>query len=405
MKQTYSSTWRLCYQSAMIQAIILNLVPLFFVTLRAEFRVTFEQLGRLILIAFFTQLIVDFFSVYFLPSLGYRGALILSHLFSSSGIFLFGVLPVQLSNAYCGMIIATVIYSIGGGLLEVMISPLTDALPSNKKEASMSMVHSFYCWGQVLVILVTTVLVAWLGSQRWQILFFGWACLPIMNLLYGLFVPLPTMLKKTEKTPLRLLLGNRLFWVMLLMMICGGAAEQSMAQWASTFAEKGLGISKIAGDLFGPCLFAVCMGLGRLLYSKRGEKLPLRNLLLASSLLCILCYATAVFSPVNIIALFGCAFCGFSISLMWPGTLSLTSSHFPLGGTAMFSMLALAGDVGCSLGPWLTGLVSDVSQKTEWVMLAGAEAEQITLKIGLCSAIFFPAVMVLCCLLLPKKKA
>ena len=289
------------------------------------------------------------------------------------------------------MIVAVFVYSVGAGLAEVIISPIIDAIPSEQKAASMSMLHAFYPTGQVLTVLITTVAVALLGEEHWWWMLMVWAIVPLVNFCIVLRVPFPVMLKGEEKMPAHHLFREPTFWLMMTMMICGGAAEIAMSQWASLFAEEGLGVSKLVGDLLGPCLFAVFMGAGRFWHAMSRERVPMQPLLLVCSFATILCYLLAVFAALPILALIGCALCGLSVSLMWPGVLGVASAHFPKGGTTLFALLALGGDIGCSFGPWVAGIVADRSP--------------YGLKAGLLAATVFPIIMALVLLLTKQKKA
>lgn len=400
MSVNYKRTWKACYWGAAIQAISINVVPLFFVTLQTQFAVSFEKIGRLVLINFITQLLVDFVSLYVVDRIGYRRCFIAAHLSMAVGFVLFGTLPLVMPDAYLGMVLATVVYSIGSGMLEVIISPMADALPSEKKASALTMVHAFYPLGQVASIAVTTVVLGLIGREYWWLVIILWAVVPLSNLVRGLTLHYPTVEAASDHGGIRGLFRSRVFWIALFTMVCAGAAEQAMAQWASVFAEQGLGISKVLGDLLGPCLFALFMGIGRFWYGRSEERIPLRRLLLGFAALSVVCYVLAVFSPWPMLALLGCAFCGLSVSLMWPGTLSYTAARMSHGGTALFSCMALAGDLGCSLGPWLTGLVSDLAQAG----YTGENAAQYGLKAGLLTAVIFPAGMFLLLLLFPKKK-
>lgn len=386
MEKNYGKTWVCCYWGAALQALAINLAPLFFVTLRRQYDISFEQIGRLVLITFLVQLAVDFLAVYLVDRWGYRLSLVLSHGFTSAGLFSFGVLPRVMADPYTGMVLAVFVYSVGAGLLEVLISPLANSLPSNRKAASLTLVHAFYPLGQVLTIVLTTLAVWLFGERYWSLIFMVWSVLPLFNLVRGLRVPLPETLTESGGSP-RKLLKEPEFWVMLVLMMAAGASEQSMSQWASTFAEKGLNIPKVWGDLLGPLLFAVFMWLGRFCYGKSRSDISLRRLLCLCAALAVACYGTAAFSPFAPLALAACALCGLAASLMWPVTLSLAGARFAVGGTAMFSLLALAGDLGCALGPWVTGVVSDVVQNRF------AVSEALGLKAGLAVATVFPLLL------------
>ncbi len=388
MEPNYQKTWRCCYWGAALQALAINLAPLFFVTLQKHYAISFEQIGRLVLITFLVQLTVDFLSVYTVNRWGYRLSLVLAHAFTSAGLLLFGILPRCMTDAYVGMVIAVFIYSIGAGLLEVLISPMANSLPSDRKAEALTFVHSFYPIGQVLTIVFTTVALRLLGEQYWWLIFMVWAVFPLLNLLRGLRVPLPKTLTENKKGgTLRELLKNPLYWLMLVLMMAAGASEMAMAQWASTFAEKGLNIDKVWGDLLGPLLFAVFMGLGRFCYGRSRGGISLQKLLCTCAALALLCYGTAAFVPMPQIALLGCAVCGLAVSLMWPVTLSFCAQHFPQGDVSMFSIMALAGDLGCALGPWVTGAVSDAVQYRFMVDAATG------LRSGLAVTMVFPLIL------------
>lgn len=396
-KYTYKHTLHACYFGYIIQAIVNNLAPLLFVVFQDQFHISFEMIGRLILINFATQIIVDVLAVKYIDRIGYRTGVVAAHVFSAVGLIALGTLPLIMPNPYIGLVMAVVLYAIGGGLIEVLISPIVDSLPGEEKASAMSLLHAFYCWGQVLVILVTTVLLQVVGSQMWFVFPILWAIIPIYNLTQFVKVPLMPAVSEHEKIPLKELFSSKLFLIALLLMMCAGAAELSMSQWASLFAEKGLQVPKMLGDLLGPCLFAVLMGIGRTIYGVYGHKIHLKKILLASSLLCIACYGITIFVPIPIISLLGCALCGLAVSVMWPGTLSLTSARYPKGGTAMFGLLAVMGDVGASVGPWITGWVSDLGQKSDQLIemsqINNINIEQLGLKIGMLVAIVFPIMM------------
>ncbi len=379
MRLTYGHTRAASYVGYVTQAIVNNLAPLLFVTFERELGLTTADLALLISMNFLVQIAVDLAAARFADTLGYRAVAAGAHLISAAGLICLGILPRALPNPYVGLIAAVALSAVGGGMIEVIISPIVESLPGDQKAASMSLLHSFYCWGHVAVVILSTVYFALFGLGAWPYLAMAWAAVPMVNFLLFLKVPLRT-LKEAYAIPNgreRRLPG--LFALFFLLMICAGAAEQAMSQWASLFAETGLHVSKTLGDLMGPCLFAALMGLARVFYGIRGAKLHLHQALLASGGLCVLSYLTAVFSPWPLIALLGCGLCGLSVGLMWPGTFSLASRRFPFGGTAMFALLALAGDVGCSAGPGLVGFVAD--------------AAGTGLKTGMLFAILFPVAL------------
>lgn len=408
MRYTYKHTLYACYLGYITQAIVNNLAPLFFIIFQNEFSISFEMIGRLILINFGTQIATDFLAVKFVDRIGYRKAAVLAHIFSAVGLIGLGILPKLFPSPYSGLVLAVVIYAIGGGLIEVLISPIVESLPGEAKASAMSLLHSFYCWGQMSVVLITTVLMKVLGTGIWFVLPVLWSLIPVYNLFRFMKVPLMPTVSEEEKTPVRRLFTSKVFIIALILMMCAGASELTMSQWSSLFAQKGLQVSKLMGDLLGPCLFAVLMGIGRTLYGVWGHKVHLKKALTASGLLCIACYAVTVFIQIPIISLLGCAVCGLSVSLMWPGTFSLTAESYPKGGTAMFGILAIFGDLGASIGPWLAGIVSDLAQKstrlTAFGESSGLNAEQLGLKSGLFTAMIFPLVLLVGITLLKRKR-
>ena len=405
MKFQYRHTMLACYGGYITQAIINNLAPLFFVIFQQDYGLSFEQVGRLILLNFATQLIVDLIAARYADRWGYRLSVVMAHAFAGGGLVLLSVLP-RMMSPYIGLSIAVVVYAIGGGLIEVLISPIVDSLPGDAKASAMSLLHSFYCWGQVLTVLVSTLLLMALGNAKWFVLPLLWAVIPFANLLFFTRVPLMPGVEEARRTPLRQLFRAPVFLLAMVLMVCAGASELAMSQWSSLFAEKGLGVPKMIGDLLGPCLFAVLMGIGRTLFGFFGERLDLRRALCGCAVLCICCYLVTALAPSPLVSLLSCAVCGFSVSLMWPGTFSLTSARYPTGGTAMFGILALMGDVGCSLGPWITGLVSDGVQKAPSLAAqaaaSGLSPDQLGLKAGLLTAAIFPLLMVLATLVLGR---
>lgn len=399
MSYTYRHTLHACYLGYITQAIVNNLAPLLFIIFQAEYNLSFEKIGRLILINFGTQIIVDYLAAHFIDRIGYRKAAVMAHALSALGLISLGLLPKLLPEPYFGLAAAVIIYAIGGGIIEVLISPIVESLPAEAKAAAMSLLHSFYCWGQLSVVLITTVLIKLLGAGVWYLLPIFWALLPVYNLFKFLKVPLVPPVSETDKTPFKELFSSKVFLIALILMMCAGSSELTMSQWSSLFAEKGLQVPKIFGDLLGPCLFALLMGIGRTIYGVRGHKIPLNTALTAGGILCLICYGVTVFIQIPLISLLGCALCGFSVSLMWPGTLSLTVRAYPKGGTTMFGMLAIFGDLGGAIGPWLAGWVSDLAPKSSKLVALGAASglgmEQLGLKLGLLTAMVFPLALLI----------
>ncbi|MHC1748154.1 MAG: sugar MFS transporter [Cellulosilyticaceae bacterium] len=397
MKYTYKHTMKACYLGYITQAIINNLAPLLFIIFQDAFSISFEMIGRLILINFGTQIIADIMAVKFVDKIGYRISAVLAHVLCAVGLIALGILPNVLQNPYLGLVIAVMIYALGGGLIEVLVSPIVEALPGDAKESAMSLLHSFYCWGQVGVVLITTLVIKIVGTQIWPLLPIMWSLIPIYNLFKFMKVPLVPLVHEEDKLPLKALLSTNVFWIALLLMMCAGASELTMSQWSSLFAEKGLQVPKMIGDLLGPCLFAVLMGIGRTIYGLWGDRIELTKALSFSGILCVACYGITIFSKNPFISLLGCAVCGLSVSLMWPGTFSLTAKAFPRGGTMMFGVMAIFGDIGAAIGPWSAGVVSDLAQKSQALLKASPNIapEQLGLKIGLLVAIIFPLLMVI----------
>ena len=359
MEKNYNKTIVACFVGYIVQAIVNNFVPLLFLTFQRSYHIPLSQITLLVTINFAVQLLVDLLSVTFVDKIGYRASMILAHAFSALGLVLLTILPEALPDPFIGILCAVILYAIGGGLLEVVVSPVVEACPSENKEKAMSMLHSFYCWGHVGVVVFSTLFFSLVGIAHWKLMALIWALVPLYNMCVFFKVPMAPLLADGE-TGMNLLelFREKLFWLFLVMMICAGASEQAVSQWASTFAEKGLGISKTAGDLAGPMAFAVLMGSSRAFYGKYGDRIDLSRFMIGSSLLCILSYLCISLSPSPVFSLIGCAVCGLSVGIMWPGSFSKASASLPRGGTAMFALLALGGDVGCSGGPTLVGMVS-----------------------------------------------
>ncbi|MBD7919282.1 MFS transporter [Cellulomonas sp. Sa3CUA2] len=360
---TYAATRRSAHAGYVVQAVVNNLAPLLFVVFHTSLDVPVAQLGALASLNFGVQLLTDLVAVRVVDRVGYRRPLVLAHALAALGLVLLAVLPLVLASPFVGLCLAVVVYGVGGGLLEVLVSPVVEHLPSpsQAKAAGMALAHSFYCWGQLAVVVVTTALLAVLGTDLWPVLPVLWAVVPLANLVVLLRVPMPATVPDEHRTPLRSLFGTPLFLAALVLMATGGAAELTMAQWSSFFAEQGTGVPKEVGDLLGPGLFALLMGLGRAAYGLWGHDVPLRPLLAASGVAAAVCYVVAATVSVPVVSLAACALCGLATALLWPGTFSLTSARFPLGGAAMFAVLALAGDAGGTFGPLGAGLLADLA--------------------------------------------
>ena len=380
MQQKYQKTIYACFVGYIVQAIVNNFVPLLFLTFEKSYHIPLSQITMLITINFGIQLLVDLLSAGFVDRIGYRVSVVLAHVFAAVGLVGLVLLPEIMPNAFAGLLVAVFIYALGGGLIEVLISPIVESCPTDNKEKAMSLLHSFYCWGHVGVVLLSTVFFGIFGIANWKILECIWALIPVINAFVFAKAPIAPLIEEGESGMTMLdLCKSKVFWVMMLMMLCAGASEQAVSQWASTFAEKGLGVTKTIGDLAGPMTFAILMGSSRAFYGKFGHKIDLDRFMLGSSVLCIFSYLLIVASPIPFLSLVGCGICGLSVGIMWPGTFSKASVALKNGGTAMFALLALAGDLGCSGGPTLVGFVSSAAADN--------------LKAGILVAIVFPVVM------------
>ena len=380
MKNQYNRTITACFVGYIVQAIVNNFVPLLFLTFQRSYQIPLSQITLLVTFNFGIQLLVDILSVGFVDRIGYRASMLIAHVMAAAGLVCLTILPELMPNPFWGILMAVMVYAVGGGLLEVLVSPVVEACPSDNKEKAMSMLHSFYCWGHVGVVLLSTLFFKVFGIDNWKVLALIWAVVPLGNALVFTRVPMATLMDEGEKgLGLKELFGIRLFWVLLIMMICAGASEQAVSQWASVFAEKGLGISKTAGDLAGPMAFGILMGISRAFYGKYGDRIHLERFMIYSCMLCILSYLGISLLPFPLLSLAACAICGLSVGIMWPGTFSKASAALPKGGTALFALLALGGDVGCSGGPTLVGAVSSA---------LGDE-----LKMGVLAGVVFPVVL------------
>ena len=388
-KPGYKGTVISCYIGYVSQAIVNNFSPLLFVMFGNEFDISLSQLSLMIALNFGVQLLTDLAAARFVDRIGYRPLVVLAHFLCAAGLALLGVLPYVMAP-YLGLIIATVLSAIGGGLIEVIVSPIIEACPSDNKAAAMSLLHSFYCWGQMAVVLVSTLVFRFAGIGSWRAVAGLWALIPFVNAFLYMRVPINALPSEEGHSGLFSMFKNKTFIIFFFMMLCAGASELSMSQWASAFAEEGLGVSKAMGDLLGPCMFAVFMGIARVFYGKFGAKISLSKFMAASSALCVVAYAVTVLSPYPLLSLGGCALCGLAVGIMWPGTFSMASAAIPLGGTSMFAMLALAGDTGCTSVPSLAGKIADTF---------GSD-----IKYGFAFAAVFPVVMLILSLVRVRKE-
>ena len=387
--RNYRKTLLACYLAFIIQAICANFAPLLFLKFHTDYTISLGQIALIPTAFFLTQLLVDVFCARFVDSIGYRRSVILSEVASGFGLAGLAFLPDLFADPFIGVMICVVIYAVGSGLIEVLASPIVEACPFEHKDAVMSLLHSFYCWGSVGVILLSTLFFAVFGIENWKWLACIWALIPLYNIYNFATCPIERLTEEGQGMKIRELFRLPLFWLAILLMVCAGASELAMAQWASAFTEAALGFSKAAGDLAGPCLFAVTMGICRVIYGKFGPKMDLTKFMIGSGALCLVCYLLAGLSKNPVLSLAGCIFCGFSVGIMWPGTISITSPRIPTGGTALFALLALAGDLGGALGPSIVGNVSQ------------AAGENI--QAGILAGIGFPILLIICVFIVRKR--
>lgn len=390
IRSSYEHTIYASYIGYITQAIVNNFAPLLFLTFVSDYNLSWDKITLITTINFAVQLLVDLIATKVVDRIGYRKCVVAAHICATLGLIGMAVFPTLLGNAYVGILTAVVFYAIGGGIIEVLISPIVEACPTTKKEAAMSLLHSFYCWGHVGVVIVSTVFFHVFGIENWKLMACIWAIVPLFNVLYFSLVPIYHISEGHEKMPLRSLLRQKVFWLLMIVMVCAGASEQAMSQWASAFAESALQVSKTVGDLAGPCTFAIFMGMARALYGKYSDKIPLKQMMISSAVLCIVCYLVAALAPSPMVGLLGCAVCGFSVGIFWPGTFSIAAWNLPSGGTAMYALMALAGDVGCGSGPTVVGMV--------------ANANNGDLKKGIMLAIIFPILILIGIPMLRGKK-
>ena len=394
--RTFTGTKTACYIGYIVQGIVNNIAPLLFVIFSDKFDISLEKLSLLITINFATQLIVDTISIKFVDTIGFKPLAIISQGIAFVGLSCLGILPNIMENSYVGIVISIVLSAIGSGITEVIISPIVESIPGEKKTSEMSLLHSFYCWGQVFVVLLTTIMIKLFGSNLWYIAPILWAIIPLINTINFISVPIQPNLTKEEKIPFLKLLFSKQFLLCIVIMICSGASEIGMSQWSSYFAEAGLNVVKMTGDLLGPCLFAVLMGTGRMIFGFIGEKINLKVALCISAGLCAACYLGTCFIKNPVISLLTCALTGITVSIMWPATLSLAARLFPNGGGAMYSVLALSGDTGCTLGPWFISFMT--------IQMSQGITSGESLKTGLGFGALFPIFMIIAISMLNIKK-
>ena len=377
MESKYKRTVIASYLGYGTQAIVNNFAPLLFVIFQNEFQISVSQIGFLVTFNFSVQILTDYVSVKFVDRIGYKTSIIAAHVFSAVGLAGLGIFPGMFPSPYAGLLVAIAIYAVGGGLIEVLVTPIVEAVPSNSGvTASIPLLHASYPCTHAIMVVATTLFLKYFGSANWRILAAIWALVPTFNIFLYACSPVRMLNEKTESISVKKLFSMKLFWLLVIMMICGGASEQAMVQWASYFAEKGLNVPKATGDLIGPCMFAILMAVVRVTYGLKGEHIPMKKTLTVCTIMCIISYLTAVFAPHPIISLIGCGVCGISVALMWPGVFTLAARTLPEGGTAMFAYMALAGDLGCSAGPSVVGVASEIF---------GGQ-----IKFGILAAIIFP---------------
>ncbi len=388
-KPNYKKTLIACYLGFVTQAISANFAPLLFLTFKIIYGITLQKIAMIPLVFYLTQLLVDLAATKFADKIGYRICVVFSQILSTAGLVLMAILPEVLSSPFTGILISVVLYAIGSGLIEVLVSPIVEACPFENKEGAMSLLHSFYCWGAMCVIIGSTIFFSVFGVENWKILTVIWALVPLYNTFNFINCPIERLTPDGKSMAIKNLLRTPIFWLMIILMICSGASEATMAQWASAFTESAIGVSKTVGDLAGPCAFAMFMGISRMLYGKFSERLDLTKVMLVCGIVCACCYLLASLSTLPILGLAGCALCGLAVGIMWPGSISLSSNKCPRGGTAMFAFLALAGDLGAMVSPSMVGTLSEI---------AGGN-----LKTGLLVATVFPFVLVFVLFILNKR--
>ena len=386
MKLNYKHTLIASFAGYVTQAIVNNFAPLLFLTFHRQFDIDLAKITLLVTVNFLVQLTVDFISPAFINKIGYRKSIVIAHLCSALGLVAMGISPNFLPS-YPALLFSAVIYAIGGGIIEVLISPIAEACPTKNKASVMSLLHSFYCWGTAFVVLFSTVFMHLSGGE-WSLLALLWALFPLLNGIFFCFVPIYQLPEEnSSKASSKMFLTSK-FILFVILMLCAGASEMAMSQWASFFVEDALGVPKAIGDIMGICLFAILMGTARTVFAAVGHKTGIRKALISSAVLCVMCYITVALSPLPALSLIGCALCGLSVGVLWPGVFSMASEHFPKGGTKLFALLALAGDGGCSSGPTLAGFVSSLTGDN--------------LKMGLLVAAIFPLILILAATALKK---
>ena len=379
IRQNYKHTINACYIGYITQAVVNNFAPLLFLTFQRSYGISLGKISFLVTVNFGVQLLVDFLAAHFVDRIGYRISIVTAHILAAVGLIGLALFPQMMEDSYSGLMAAIILYAVGGGLLEVLVSPIVEECPTERKAAAMSLLHSFYCWGHMGVVILSTAFFYLFGIDQWQVLAVIWAAVPLANALYFFLVPIRTLAEEEEGLSIRRLSGKMVFWILMVLMICAGASEQAVSQWASAFAESGLHVSKSVGDLAGPCAFAFFMGVSRVVSAKYSDRISLERIMLGSGGLCVVSYLLIALSPWPVLSLAGCALCGFAVGALWPSTFSLAMKKIPGGGTAMFALFALAGDIGCAGGPLVVGRISGVFGDD--------------LRIGILAALVFPVIL------------
>ena len=379
IRQNYKHTINACYIGYITQAVVNNFAPLLFLTFQRSYGISLGKISFLVTVNFGVQLLVDFLAAHFVDRIGYRISIVAAHILAAAGLIGLALFPQMMEDSYSGLMAAIILYAVGGGLLEVLVSPIVEACPTERKAAAMSLLHSFYCWGHMGVVILSTAFFYLFGIDQWQVLAVIWAAVPLANALYFFLVPIRTLAEEEEGLSIRRLSGKMVFWILMVLMICAGASEQAVSQWASAFAESGLHVSISVGDLAGPCAFAFFMGVSRVVSAKYSDRISLERIMMGSGGLCVVSYLLIALSPWPVLSLAGCALCGFAVGALWPSTFSLAMKKIPGGGTAMFALFALAGDIGCAGGPLVVGRIS------------GAFGDD--LRIGILAALVFPVIL------------
>ena len=381
MQKNYRRTLIACYLGFITQAITANFAPLLFLKFHTDYGIPLGKIALISTTFFLTQLVVDVLCARLVDIIGYRRCIVTSEVTSALGLVGLALLPDRMPDPFAGILMCVVIYAIGSGLIEVLCSPIVEACPFDHKEAVMSLLHSFYCWGSLGVVVLSTLFFSAFGIESWRVVACLWAIVPLYNIYNFATCPIERLVEDGEGMSIGALAASPLFWVSVVLMVCAGASELAMSQWASAFAESALGLSKTLGDLLGPCLFAITMGLSRVIYGKWGERIELTGYMLVSGALCLICYLLASMTESPVLGLAGCVLCGFSVGIMWPGTISISSRCLPRGGTALFALLAMAGDLGGAFGPSLVG--------------GAAQRAGDNLRAGMRAGCVFPVVLML----------